>query len=855
MERSMTLIGEAETELLNESQFTDELQSLERGELFSEPFQHFEPLESPFLAGETGEVAPDALTASVGQNGVNRLNDVRLIQRLLNAHLPIPLAPLAEDGKCGPKTIFAIKTYQQRVLAMNPPDGRVDPGGRTFRSLSGQVGPAPVPPKPSPAPLPSTVEGPSNMRPAAWQYLLQFTEKHEGMVLHMYNNRPANSTKQDVTCGIGFLLSPREVVTQRWVKDMFYDPATKQAPTDAQLLADWDAAADLARTATNLSEYEKVCKLCMHREKVRERMAQILRDQKLPALLHSFPDDFKDFANYPAAAQVFCVSFAYGRLPFDFPHLRAAIRDGRWAEAAEQCNLRGASPLKNKAHKELLLTAQQVVDNQLDLDTLPPLTGNREFETTYEAEQNKVNTFSTGGWIPLESRAEFESVMTQPEIGSATEASQSALALHYFLKSPEVRQAMLSALQGTARQSSVRLHGVNVPVPTYLKMISHLCREVAEQFESETTVNGAHEFQLAPDPSSNPDVIAALKANDWQKSLVLAITMGVRDKNELTNLIFFAKHPELPRIALDPKNPKFKQLSGEWSQVLNTDVWTAIQAASENKLLVVSGSEVCDLDRFYWGSNGQVLRRLVENAAKQVGLNPGLLGAVIMAETRSPISYLTKDKVSSYLVGTDDFYEARAAIASRVPAYSKVHWDKNQTPQTHLNDATTPREVKTILFDSGPDALLATAVYLKFRETRLREIAKSMKADFDALPLATQIALTRIAMAAGTAGATPALQEALAQKDIFVRKNIPVRIYQTRRNATVRTAQAIHLSEWIFGIPVQQPPGPVPPRQPSGTASHHEVAETGEYPYSNLVNPYQEMEQETEFTPLSRMAM
>ncbi len=58
-------------------------------------------------------------------------------------------------------------------------------------------------------------------------------------------------------------------------------------------------------------------------------------------------------------------------------------------------------------------------------------------------------------------------------------------------------------------------------------------------------------------------------------------------------------------------------------------------------------------------------------------------------------------------------------------------------------------------------------------------------------------------MAAGRGGATAFLKDALAKKDIFIRKNIPVEIYQTQRNATVRTAQALHLSDWIFGIKVQ----------------------------------------------------
>ena len=311
------------------------------------------------------------------------------------------------------------------------------------------------------------------------------------------------------------------------------------------------------------------------------------------------------------------------------------------------------------------------------------------------------------------------------------------------------------------------------------------------------------------DPSAIPKNVAdVLGKKDWPLALKLAIQAGWRGQNELTDVIFFARHPELPPAKLDPKGPNFKQLSGEWSRILDREVWKAIQASAENTALAVSGEEVADHDRFFWGNSGKRLKELVEDAAKEVDLNPGLLGAIMMAETRRPQSYLSSEKVSSYHIGTDDFYEGRTAIAARVPAYAKVKWDKNQTPFIHHNDARTPREVKDILFDSGPDAVLATAVYVKFREVRLREVAAELKGDFDHLPLETRFALTRMAMAAGTAGVTPLLRDALAGKDILIRKAIPVEIYQTQRNATVRTAQAIHLSDWIFGnrlAPASQP--------------------------------------------------
>jgi V8-like Glu-specific endopeptidase len=387
------------------------------------------------------------------------------------------------------------------------------------------------------------------------------------------------------------------------------------------------------------------------------------------------------------------------------------------------------------------------------------------------------------------------------------------IALHRMLSSPEPQLASLAVLLGSGGKRVVRLNSSNVPVSSYLHLLSRLCREAAEQSEVDSGLptRRENESQISLErpteeffsPSDPPKNIAdALTAKNWASALALAIQAGMHDATDLTNLIFFAKHPELGRIELDPANPKFKQLSAEWSQLLNGEVWKAIVGASENTALAVHGSEVADEDRFFWGPNGKRLKQLVLNAAKEVDINPGLLGAIMMAETRRPQSYLSSERVSSYHIGTDDFYEGRAAIAARVPAYKKVKWDKNQTPMVHDNDATTPRQVQSIVFDSGPDAVLATAVYLKFREVRLREIAAESKKNFDSLPVEIRFALTRIAMAAGTGGATPLLRDALNGKDILIRKYIPVKIYQTQRNATVRTAQALHLSDWIFGIPI-----------------------------------------------------
>lgn len=76
------------------------------------------------------------IEGSVGQDGDNVEDDVRLVQQLLNRRDLAPLRKLQEDGRSGSSTIEAIRQFQARCLGMNSPDGRVDPEGRTFRELS-----------------------------------------------------------------------------------------------------------------------------------------------------------------------------------------------------------------------------------------------------------------------------------------------------------------------------------------------------------------------------------------------------------------------------------------------------------------------------------------------------------------------------------------------------------------------------------------------------------------------------------------------------------------------------------------------------------------------------------------------
>jgi len=72
---------------------------------------------------------------SVGNGGLNKRNDVRAVQTLLNLPINMSLsglkAPLKTDGELGKGTQDAIDLYQEKVMKprKGQADGRVDRGG------------------------------------------------------------------------------------------------------------------------------------------------------------------------------------------------------------------------------------------------------------------------------------------------------------------------------------------------------------------------------------------------------------------------------------------------------------------------------------------------------------------------------------------------------------------------------------------------------------------------------------------------------------------------------------------------------------------------------------------------------
>jgi len=75
-----------------------------------------------------------SITGSVGVYGVNNMEDVKIIQKLLNEKIN---AGLTVDGYCGNFTETAIKEFQQKTFGWE--DGLVEVGGKTWDALSGKV--------------------------------------------------------------------------------------------------------------------------------------------------------------------------------------------------------------------------------------------------------------------------------------------------------------------------------------------------------------------------------------------------------------------------------------------------------------------------------------------------------------------------------------------------------------------------------------------------------------------------------------------------------------------------------------------------------------------------------------------
>jgi Transglycosylase SLT domain len=105
----------------------------------------------------------------------------------------------------------------------------------------------------------------------------------------------------------------------------------------------------------------------------------------------------------------------------------------------------------------------------------------------------------------------------------------------------------------------------------------------------------------APTPSSAPrpaddTVVGALiqRIQDLVRrgqefvAIGLALSQGIRDEDQLTNLIFFARHKERERRPLRREEPQFEQLSREWLAIRDRLVKPALRALASGRAQVTT---------------------------------------------------------------------------------------------------------------------------------------------------------------------------------------------------------------------------------------------------------------------------
>jgi hypothetical protein len=212
---------------------------------------------------------------------------------------------------------------------------------------------------------------PTWMSADTFEYVLQFTEAHEGDTNFMYNNWPLKSPVQDVTVGVGISLRSEDDAVRPDIIRLFRVRGTGDPASPQDMRAEFRRVAALRRTPSNL--------YTDFRDKSPLEIPKVLMRPSLRQKMLGFWDqrgsheNFPDFATIPAQAQDALMSWNYGYRLIKAPKMCKAVKDGDYTMAARESHVGGWDARKNDAHKRLLLNAGIIVRDGLDRSQLPPL--------------------------------------------------------------------------------------------------------------------------------------------------------------------------------------------------------------------------------------------------------------------------------------------------------------------------------------------------------------------------------------------------------------------------------------------------------------------------------------------------
>jgi hypothetical protein len=319
------------------------------------------------------------LQGSVGRGGQNLRSDVILVQQLLNQNLPIPLQVLKVDGIVGPRTISTIEEYQRRKVASIRPDGRVDPGGKTFQALTLGVGPQPPGPPP-PLPVPPGPAAGAILRFSVAQFRA-FSKDLEGEVLNMYLD---NHNPPLVTIGVGNMIEPLSValsINYVYKSDHGGHPQAGQSCSDEDKTHDFNTVKSMTAYAPlgggNVAfKTATVCRI------TQTTLEQLITDKLNGNANEMKKNFFSALDTWSADAQLGLMSMAWAMgsaFPTappptgPWPNFTKACKDQDWEGAAKECKMKdavGTQITRNDRNVILFRNAARIKEGKADPNVL-----------------------------------------------------------------------------------------------------------------------------------------------------------------------------------------------------------------------------------------------------------------------------------------------------------------------------------------------------------------------------------------------------------------------------------------------------------------------------------------------------
>jgi Transglycosylase SLT domain len=143
----------------------------------------------------------------------------------------------------------------------------------------------------------------------------------------------------------------------------------------------------------------------------------------------------------------------------------------------------------------------------------------------------------------------------------------------------------------------------------------------------------------APADSLFHRIQSALASGQWYLALSLAVLAGNRNVNKLTNLIFFARHPERGGRKLEPTEPNFQQLTREWLDIRDRLVRPALlklPSASPTPAIprpsTISAVQLKGINK-KTADNIDCFSHLINSIAPKYGVDPNIVRGIIAAES------------------------------------------------------------------------------------------------------------------------------------------------------------------------------------------------------------------------------